>query len=496
MQLRDYQLKALTDIRGAFGAGKRSVLYVLPTGGGKGVIIPEIVRSAERNGSRVMFLVSRRALVRDMSARLYRHGINHGLYLGANTRQTHLPVTVASIDTLRARVKKSTLPKPQLCIVDEAHLAISDGWSRVLDAMGRPPCIGFTATPIRLDGKGLGNLFDCLVKGPTVRELTDMGHLVPARLFAPSAPDLSAVRSLGGDFNQGELAEVMSDTKLVGDTVAHWRQLNEGQPTIGFAVNCRHGQAETEAFRAAGIPAEFLDGTSHDRVRDATWARLRTGETKVVWTVMIASYGFDEPCIKHGIFARPTQSLALWLQQVGRILRPFGGAKYAIVQDHAANTSRPYDENFGFIDADREWTLENRRRRSKSADEELAPESLPRVCPECKQVAKPGARYCPCGYVFAALPQREIEQVDGQLTEITERPRYSEAAYGVSNDPGIQRIIEQAKKRNAKPGQVYVLSRQLEEARTKYRDTLGIEPKPHWTSAQLSAMTERSLANQ
>lgn len=490
MNLRPYQAKAVDDIRSAFARGFRSVLYVLPTGGGKGVIIPEIVRGCVAQGKRVVFIVSRRALVQDMSRRLYRIGVNHGLYLGAQTRQTHLPVVVASIDTLRSRAGKQVCPRFDLALIDEAHLALSDQWRNAVQAVGNPPLIGFTATPVRLDGKGLGNLFDTMVLGPTVQELIDMGFLVPTRVFAPSIPDLTGIKSIGGDFAQDELEQIMSDPRLVGDTVTHWKQLNEGQPTIGFAVNRRHAALETAAFNAAGIRAEFLDGTNTDAERDRAWARLRSGETKVVWTVMIASYGFDEPCIKHGIFSRPTQSLALWLQQCGRIIRPFEDARYAIIQDHTGNTLKP---GMGFVEEEREWTLDDKKRRGKSADEIMPPEMLPKVCPECKRVARPHEKSCPspCGYVFAVKDRAEVEQVDGKLLEIKERPVYGDAAYGASEDPAVNAIISLAKSKGWKPGAVYFRKTALTQARTRYQEIFGTEPKNTWSSATIEAMIER-----
>lgn len=487
--LRDYQAKGLADIRASFAQGYRAPLYVLPTGGGKGIMIPEIVRGCVHQGKRVVFLVSRRALVQDMSKRLQRVGVNHGLYLGSSTRMTHLPCAVASIDTIRNRAAKGRCPRFDLAIIDEAHLALSESWTNVIQAIGNPPIIGFTATPTRLDGRGLGNLFDVMVQGPAIGELIDMKHLVPTRVFAPSIPDLTGVKTLGGDFSSEDLEAVMSQSRLIGDTVEHWKRINEGQATIGFAVNRRHGRLETAAFNAAGVRAEFLDGETPDREREATWGRLRRGESKVVWTVMIASYGFDEPCIKHGIFSRPTKSVALWLQQAGRIIRPFENHQYAIIQDHSGNIMRP---GLGFIEEPREWTLDDRK-RGKSRDEIMPVDKLPQVCPKCKRVARPGERLCSCGYVFTLREQKEIENVEGNLVELKERPVFGDAAYGASDDPAVQAIINLAKVKGWRPGAIYFRRQALAQARDKYREFTGSDPKNSWSAAAIEAILDKKM---
>lgn len=498
MILRDYQVKAISDLRDAFAAGYRRPLIVLPTGAGKGEILATVTRSAVDRGNRVVFLVPRRALVKDFSKRLYRYGVNHGLWLGAQTRQTHLPVTVASVDTLHARAKKGRAPSYTIAILDEAHTFLSARSDDVLSSIGNPLVIGATATPCDLQGRPMGKLFDTLIDGPSVAELIERGFLIPPTIYAPTSPKISHEDMM----NEERLAEIMSEKKIVGDAVEYFKILNRGQVAVGFAVNCSDGRIQCEAFNEAGIKSEFLDGTATDRERDAVWDRSKRGITKIVWTVGIVSYGFDAPWLKHGVFKRPTESLALALQQFGRLLRPYEDYSQCIFQDHAANTTRIYrygDDKFcsGFIDEDREWSLSSsKRKRKKSADEELDPSVLPRVCPECKQVARPGARQCPCGYVFSVIAPRVIEQVEGTLTEIKERPKFSDAAYGASNDPAIQRIIEQCKRRGSRPGQVYFLTRDLETARTEYRNALGVEPKQHWHAAILRSLVERSLAKQ
>lgn len=485
--LRDYQQILYEKIRAAY-ATRRSVLAVAPTGAGKGALITYIVGRAVSSGTRVVFLVNRRELIRDMSRRLDKLGIDHGVIMGASTRRAWLPVQVVSIDSLRKR----ELPKCGLCVIDEAHYAVSPSWMRVIERYREAGArfLLTTATPIRLDGRGLGAIAEVLVEGPSVSELTERGYLVPARVFAPSVPDLTGVHSSGGDFNQTELAAMMDNSRLVGDVVENWRIAGRGRPTVAFCVNRSHSEHLAAKFQAAGVTALHVDANTPDAERDATWRKLADGRVQVVCSVGIISFGWDVPACSCAILARPTQSLALHLQQCGRVLRPHPGKPDAIILDHAGNTLR-----HGFVDDAREWTLKDKQKRKRCDDAKMPEHALPRVCPQCFRVAKPKAKLCACGYVFAVSIAREITESEGQLLEITDKQAYVigdyvRAAGADSQDIGVQRIIQNASARGWKPGSVHMQKRALFEARDRYRAALGSEPKPHWTVAAMNSILE------
>ena len=243
---------------------------------GKGTLASFIVHSAVERGRRVIFLVNRRTLVHDMSKRLDRLGLEHGVIMGNDPRnKPWLNVHVASIDTLHRRHK---MPEADLLILDEAHFSVSPTWAKVLDKFPESKVLGMTATPIRLDGRGLGELFETMVKGPTVSELIAAGHLVPSRTFAPSEPDVSTVKSTAGDFNQKALAEVCDKKKLVGNIVEHWKRLSSDRKTAAFGVNQDHAMHIAEEFRCAGI--DFALRRCRQPTR-RTWSASASGTTSI-----------------------------------------------------------------------------------------------------------------------------------------------------------------------------------------------------------------------
>ena len=203
IHLRPYQEHDLNAVRVAMRSF-RSVLLVQPTGAGKGTLATYIVNSAVLKGKSVLFLVNRRTLVHDFAKRLERLGIDHGVIMGSDPRRKPwLHTHVASIDTLHRR---QAVPHADLLVVDEAHFAVSPTWKKVLDRYPAAKVLMMTATPLRLDSRGLGEIADVMVQGPSVQDLISQGYLVPSRVFAPSAPDTSSVRTTAGDFNAKALS--------------------------------------------------------------------------------------------------------------------------------------------------------------------------------------------------------------------------------------------------------------------------------------------------
>ena len=249
--LREYQQRDLNAVRAAMREYD-SVLLVQPTGAGKGTLASFIVHSAVAKGKRCLFLVNRRTLVHDMSMRLDRLGIEHGVIMGDDPRRKPwLSTHVASIDTLHRR---ETLPVADLLIVDETHFAVSPTWAKVLDRYKGVKRLHMTATPIRLDGRGLEEICDVMVMGPSVQELIDLGFLVPSVVFAPPRPvNTGHVKKTAGDFNQGALAQVCDTAKLVGDIVQHWQRHASDRKTAVFAVDQKHAKHIQEQFNTAGI---------------------------------------------------------------------------------------------------------------------------------------------------------------------------------------------------------------------------------------------------
>lgn len=317
MSDRAYQTEAVTRTAAAVAAGRRRILLTMPTGAGKGHIAASLVARAVAKGKRVLFLAHRRELVLDLAERVQRHGIRAGVILpGIPPRDE--PAQVASIQTLSRR----DLPAADLVIADECHHATSATWRRVLDAYASAVVVGFTATPCRLGGAPLGDLFEELIQVTTPAELVAAGFLVPVRGWAFSPPSLAGIPRTGGDFDTSALALAMGSSKVLGNVVSEYQHRAAGSRAIVFAVNVEHSQALALTFKAAGVAAEHIDGTASRLERDDAVARFRSGATRVLCSVSLFTEGFDLPAIETVILARPTASLGLALQMIGRGRRP------------------------------------------------------------------------------------------------------------------------------------------------------------------------------
>ena len=280
--------------------------------------------------------------------------------------------------------------------------------------------VGLSATPWRLDGGGLDAYFDELVLGPSTADLIEIGALSDFVVYAPAVPDMGGVAKTAGDFTAAGAAAVMMRPKLVGDIVAHWRERASGLRTVGFACKVDHSLAMVAAMQAAGIRAAHLDGDTPKDERARVVRAYADGELDVLWNVALFGEGFDlaavagrDVTIDAVIQARPTTSLSLHLQQVGRALRPAPG-KRAIILDHAGNAHR-----HGLPDDVRTWTLAGRAKGGAANDNGPPP---PVTCAGCfGQIRRPLPDACPyCGHELEA--QRRAEEIkveEGRLVELS-----------------------------------------------------------------------------
>lgn len=409
--LRPYQEHAIEALREHIRAGCRRPLLVAPTGSGKTTIAAAMIHAAQQRRKRTIFLAHRKELIDQCSARLAGAGVDHGIIQGNHPhRRPWLSVHVASVPTLANR---GDVVAPDLVFVDECHRARAKSYMSILARWPGAVAVGLTATPVRTDGRGLGDLFDVMVQCPDIQELTELGHLVPTRVFAPANVDLAKVRVSGNDYNEAQLGAVMDKATLTGDIVAHWLRLAKDRLTVAFGVNCDHSRHIRDQFKAANVKAEQLDGKTPGRLRDQLLADLAGGAIRVLSSVGVLCEGWDAPSVSCAILARPTVSMGLYLQMVGRILRPHSGKRDGLILDHAGCVA-----THGLPDDPRVWTLER--------DAPLLPSSRKagvKVCPECYAVYGGSAVSCrPCGWVFSTLePRGGPEQLDGELAEVDER---------------------------------------------------------------------------
>lgn len=404
---RAFQADLLEKGRVVIRQGARRVLFQLPTGGGKTFIAALMMKGMRERGALSYFLAHRKELLSQTSLTFDKVALPHG-FIARGKRHDSSELTQLVALAYAAR-RKDILPKPRNAIIDEAHHAVAREWSELLDYWD---ClqIGLSATPARLDGRGLGDRFDVMVKGPTVRWLIDNGYLSDFAMFAPSGDvQLDGVPSVGGDFNTAQLEEVMGNADLIGDVVRHYRELADGQPGIVFAVSRAHSQAIARSFQAAGVLAAHIDGSMTDRERDRIVGAFRDGRLKVLCNVDLFGEGFDVPGIVYCGLCRPTKSLSLYLQQCGRALRVFDGKERAIICDHAGNCFR-----HGMPDDDREWRLDSPKLTRAEKGRDAKPVHQ---CPLCYQVTFSQRRQCPCGYVFP-ISERSIAWAEGELFEL------------------------------------------------------------------------------
>jgi DNA repair protein RadD len=412
--LRDYQQTDVDRLRGAFKRGRRSVLYCLPTGGGKTVVFSAITELAQAKSptesAEVFILVHRQELLRQASKALDDAGIRHG-WIASGHIETSDPIQIASVQTLARRLVAGKW-NPKLIIVDEGHHATAGQWAKVLAFFPNARILGVTATPRRLDGKGLGEVYEELIEGPTISELIERGYLAPPVVYAPPMQfDTRELKKTGGDFTRKSANEAVDKPKITGDAVAHYRKFLDGKPAIAFCCTRKHAEHVAESFREAGYLSESVDGTLDAEVRKQRIADLGNGKLHVLTSCEIISEGTDIPVVAGALLLRPTASVSLFLQQVGRALRLFPGKTRAIILDHVGNWER-----HGLPTADREWSLDGAVRRGKGKPKEVVP------CVQCKKCfcTHEPAPECPeCGFVYP-IHDRTPMQVAGELQEIDE----------------------------------------------------------------------------
>lgn len=405
MELRPYQNQLANDIRGAFGSGANRPLAVSPTGSGKTVLFSYITSQVLKRGSRVIIVAHRREILDQISATLKRVGVPHG-FIQAGKSASIQPAMVASIQILARRL--DTIPAPDLVIIDEAHHSVSKSYVQMFAAWPTAKFIGVTATPERLDGKGLGAMFDRMVMGPSVQWLIDNGFLAQPVYYAPrEVVDLSQVHTVAGDFDRSEAEEIVDTPRITGDAVTHYVRFCNRQRAVAFCISVAHAQHVADTFNSCGIPSASIDGTLDPEVRKQRVEDLTAGKILVLTSCELISEGFDLPAVNAAILLRPTHSLSMHLQQVGRALRPYPGKTNAIILDHVGNCLR-----HGLAEQERDWDLSGREKRLKKSS-----------LVETKQCSKCFAIFagtvCPqCGSQ-REIAVREIEEVDGELQRLS-----------------------------------------------------------------------------
>lgn len=410
IEIRDYQQKAIDDVREAFKT-KKKVILTAPTGSGKTVVALTIVKAVLEKGKKIGFICDRLTLLDQTANVMLDAGIDFGIIQGNNHLTDYSKkFQICSAQTLSRRDTGNGF---DFIIIDEAHIMFKHQL-KMLENHEETFFLGLTATPFT---KGLGKHWDGLVVGPTVSNLIERGFLSKYVAYGPSKPDLRGVKIVAGDYNKKQLAEKTDTSKLIGDIVEHWFKLAQTRRTIAMAVNTAHAEHIAESFQKKGIKSDFIHCYLLPHEVQRKLQAFRNGELQLLSSVDMISRGFDMPQADCLIIARPTKSLNYHLQAIGRVLRPSPGKENALILDHAGNFER-----LGFPDDEFDMVLNVTTEKETAKKKKEKKEKLPKTCPKCFCIKPAGVLVCPqCG--FETKKQSNIINTDGELQELQKKRR-------------------------------------------------------------------------
>lgn len=406
--LRDYQQQMYDDVREAFRRGNRRVMLQAPTGAGKTILVAKIVESSIEMGHNVWFMVPRKELMDQASKAFSGIGLRHNRICPGYEESKAFDVHIVSKDTLNRRIDRVVTP-PDFIVIDEAHLAL-DGYIWIHEQFPQAFILGVTATPERLDGRGLSDLYQCLVYGPTLSELVHKGYLCDIRYFCPPTEGLDTLHRVGVDFDATEVEVLLEKRKIYGKAIEHYKKHADGKPTLVFCKSLKSSEETARHFRDAGYNFENIDGSMSKQKRNALIEGIRTGKLHGITSCELLTYGLDVPRVECVIMLRPTMSKTIYFQSIGRGLRPAIGKDFLVVLDHVGNFQQhghPFDPY--------EW---NFRGTKKSGGRQEPCEASVKLCPNidflyCDKKTCEG-----CPHWDGKVKIRKPEEVDVSLVEI------------------------------------------------------------------------------
>ncbi|PKY89721.1 helicase [Falseniella ignava] len=422
-QLFPYQQDLVDRTLKAYTQGYKAPCIVLGCGGGKSIIIAEIIRRSTHKGNRVLFLVHRKELKEQIEKTL----INNDVIMDR--------VHVGMVQTVVRRLDQH--PPYDLIVIDENHHSLAKSYRKIIDYFDTF-IVGFTATPIRLNGDGLGDVNDVLIEGVSVKWMIENHRLSPYRYFSLPAIDLAKLKmSSTGDYTSKSTGDALSKT-IYGDVVDNYKRLINGQKTILYAHSVEFSRGYAKHFNDNGIPSKHIDANTPKTEREEIIQKFRDGEILVLCNVDILGEGFDVPDCTAVMLLRPTKSLSLYIQQSMRPMR-YQSDKIAYILDHVANFDR-----HKFPDEQREWSLEKKDRKRKGEEEHyrtweceignggcgvlLGEEDIPKIQIKYIPVKEnefevERYRQCPICGLKHHIEKNDKEEVEGDLVEYTQEER-------------------------------------------------------------------------
>ncbi len=430
-----YQQKLIDEARQSLATGHHAVLLVSPAGSGKSIIIAEIVRLTVQKGGHVMFTVHRKELVEQIEQTFKQDDID----------LSH--TTIMTVGRIKNRLGK--LPKPSLIITDETHHSLAKTYRKIYDYYNDVPRLGFTATPWRLSGKGLHDVYDDMVEGPSVQWLIDHHYLAPETTYGYQADTKMLKKSSTGDYTNQSMDEFAK--KIIrGDIVKNWLEKANGRKTIVYCHAVWFSEQVTKEFNDAGIPAVHADSKTPAKEREKIMQDFRNGKVTVLCNVDLVSEGFNVPDCSCVVMLRPTQSLVLYIQQSMRAMR-YRPHKQAIIIDQVSNF-----EKFGLPETPRTWTLKDRKKKQRSNSSNGV---AIQTCKKCFAVIPASCKVCPvCGAEIEVDKQEITIDKKAELKDVSQFKPF-QTNYLATKKPSELKsraeLQEYAKIKGYKPGWVW-----------------------------------------
>ncbi len=453
MNLRPYQVNLINEIRK--NINYNSICIQSPCGSGKSVIQGMIAKNATMKKNRVLFLVHRKELCNQIEQTFILCNVDFHY------------CSVKMVQTVCRNIEKE--PEPNIIITDENHHCLAMSYIKIYQAFPNAIKLGFTATPIRLGGKGLGSMYKVLIKGPDIDWLIQNKYLAPFKLFSKQIVNTDDLHIENGDYKKDEVNELMEKTFIYGQTIKNYTELAKGKKTIVYCSSIKSSIDTVEEFNNNGFTAAHLDAKTHKKEREEIVNKFRNNEIQILSNVDLFGEGFDVPDCECVILLRPTKSLSLYIQQSMRSMR-YKENKTAIIIDHVGNCFE-----HGLPNHKHQWSLKDWPKRKKAEKEEKI-----KQCPECFAVFEPGINTCPyCGYEFVTKKKPEKKVKDIILEEITQTDILKMKPYSYYKKiTTLKELITFSEIKNYKPGfLIYKLDELKDQLEITFDDLVYIQKK-------------------